>query len=163
MRKYPLMMGDWKETSFFLFFCLFKFFLLRRGNVFDGEYGNKERYFFLYFLHKKIIIFFVGNTKNAAKYENNHQQADPATSPFSFRYFTMWRILMSSRYVLPLQPAKEMLISAEETPKWVDTEEETVIISVPVFHMWYFYWHDNFEQHQDISEEFIRKRLKKPL
>lgn len=61
--------------------------------------------------------------------------------------------------MLPLHPAKEILIFAEEAPKWVDTEVGAVIISVPVFHVWYFHWHDNFEQYQDISEEFIHKGL----
>lgn len=97
---------------FFLFFFVFLIFLAKKGNVLDGEFGNKERSFFSLFISskKKIIIGFVRNTKNAAKYENKHQQADPSTSPFSFRCFTMWRILMSCRYVLPLQPAREMLI-----------------------------------------------------
>lgn len=51
----------------------------------------------------------------------------------------------------------EMLIFAEEKLKWEDTDMGTVIISAPVFHVRYFHWHDNFEQHQDISEEFKHK------
>lgn len=158
-------LGGRKGTSFFPFFLFFLFFSKQEEISFMVNRGIKRGRSFAYISSTKTHHLLCRKHKKnpAAKHENNHQQADPSTSHLSFRYFTMWRILTSSRFLLAPQPAKEMLIFAEETPKWVDTEEGTGALSVPTCHGWFFHWHDNFEQLEDASEEFIHKGLNNPL